>query len=117
MSGSHPISRRSSTDYQGAEHEPSLATADATSGGRPRPQRHLEARPVHPSERRAWMGSHHDIRCGVDERRRVDPRGEAVIRRAPRPLTNWTMIRNEVIADPELSFKATGVLIYILVIF
>ncbi len=37
-----------------------------------------------------------------------------MIRRAPRPLTNWTMIRNEVIADPELSFKATGVLIYIL---
>ena len=37
-----------------------------------------------------------------------------MIRRAPRPSTNWTMIRNEVIADPELSFKATGVLIYIL---
>jgi hypothetical protein len=37
-----------------------------------------------------------------------------MIRRAPRPETNWTVIRNEVIADPELSFKATGVLIFIL---
>jgi len=37
-----------------------------------------------------------------------------VIRRTPRPQTNWTVIRNEVIADPKLSFKATGVLIYIL---
>ncbi len=37
-----------------------------------------------------------------------------MIRRTPRPETNWTVVRNEVIADPELSFKATGVLIYIL---
>lgn len=37
-----------------------------------------------------------------------------MIRRTPRPETNWTIIRNEVIADPQLSFKATGVLIYIL---
>lgn len=37
-----------------------------------------------------------------------------MIRRTPRPETNWTVIRNEVICDPRLSFKATGVLIYIL---
>lgn len=37
-----------------------------------------------------------------------------MIRRTPRPETNWTIIRNEVICDPGLSFKATGVLIYIL---
>ena len=37
-----------------------------------------------------------------------------MIRRTPRPETNWTVIRNEVINDDRLSFKATGVLIYIL---
>jgi len=37
-----------------------------------------------------------------------------VIRRTPRPETNWTVIRNEVINDDRLSFKATGVLVYIL---
>lgn len=36
------------------------------------------------------------------------------ILRGPRPETNWTQIRNEIINDPKLSFKATGVLIYIL---
>ena len=37
-----------------------------------------------------------------------------MIRRTPRPETNWTVIRNEVIGDDRLSFKATGVLVYIL---
>jgi len=37
-----------------------------------------------------------------------------MIRRTPRPETNWTVIRNEVINDDRLSFKATGVLVYIL---
>ena len=37
-----------------------------------------------------------------------------MIRRAPRPQSNWTQVRNEVINDPRLSFKATAVLIYIL---
>ncbi len=37
-----------------------------------------------------------------------------MIRRTPRPDTNWTVIRNEVINDDRLSFKATGVLVYIL---
>lgn len=37
-----------------------------------------------------------------------------MIRRTPRPESNWTVLRNEVIADDRLSFKATGVLVYIL---
>ena len=37
-----------------------------------------------------------------------------MILRAPRPESNWTQIRNEIINDPRLSFKATAVLIYIL---
>lgn len=37
-----------------------------------------------------------------------------MIRRSPRPESNWTVIRNEVIADGRISFKATGILIYIL---
>lgn len=36
------------------------------------------------------------------------------IYRAPRPEANWTVIRNEIIDDHRLSFKATAVLIYIL---
>ena len=36
------------------------------------------------------------------------------IYRAPRPESNWTQIRNEIIDDPRLTFKATAVLIYIL---
>lgn len=37
-----------------------------------------------------------------------------MITRAPRPESNWTQIRNEIINDARLSFKATAVLIYIL---
>lgn len=37
-----------------------------------------------------------------------------MIRRAPRPDVNWTVVRNELVADPRISFKATGILIYIL---
>lgn len=36
------------------------------------------------------------------------------IYRAPRPESNWTQIRNEIIDDKRLTFKATAVLIYIL---
>ena len=36
------------------------------------------------------------------------------IYRAPRPESNWTQIRNEIIEDPRLTFKATGVLIFVL---
>ena len=36
------------------------------------------------------------------------------IYRAPRPESNWTQIRNEIIEDSRLTFKATAVLIYIL---
>jgi len=37
-----------------------------------------------------------------------------MILRAPRPESNWSQVRNEIINDPSLSFKATAVLIYIL---
>jgi hypothetical protein len=37
-----------------------------------------------------------------------------MIRRAPRPDINWTVVRNEMVADPRISFKATGILVYIL---
>jgi len=36
------------------------------------------------------------------------------IYRAPRPESNWTQIRNEIIDDQRLTFKATGVLIFVL---
>jgi hypothetical protein len=36
------------------------------------------------------------------------------IYRAPRPESNWTQIRNEIIDDHRITFKATAVLIYIL---
>jgi hypothetical protein len=36
------------------------------------------------------------------------------IYRAPRPESNWTQIRNEIIEDSRLTFKATAVLIYVL---
>jgi len=36
------------------------------------------------------------------------------IYRAPRPESNWTQIRNGIIEDHRLTFKATAVLIYIL---
>lgn len=36
------------------------------------------------------------------------------IYRAPRPESNWTQIRNEIIQDPRLTFKATAVLIFVL---
>jgi hypothetical protein len=36
------------------------------------------------------------------------------IYRAPRPESNWTQIRNGIIDDHRLTFKATAVLIYIL---
>jgi DNA-binding transcriptional MocR family regulator len=36
------------------------------------------------------------------------------IYRAPRPESNWTQIRNEIIEDPRLTFKATAVLIFVL---
>lgn len=36
------------------------------------------------------------------------------ITRAPRPESNWTQIRNEIIDDHKISFKATAVLIYVL---
>lgn len=37
-----------------------------------------------------------------------------MIRRSPRPKTAFTVIQNRVIDDSRLSFKATGVLIYLL---
>ena len=36
------------------------------------------------------------------------------IYRAPRPESNWTQIRNEIIEDQRLTFKATAVLIFVL---
>lgn len=36
------------------------------------------------------------------------------IYRAPRPESNWTQIRNEIIEDSRLTFKATAVLIFVL---
>ena len=36
------------------------------------------------------------------------------IYRAPRPESNWTQIRNGIIDDQRITFKATAVLIYIL---
>lgn len=36
------------------------------------------------------------------------------IYRAPRPEANWTQIRNEIIHDQRLTFKATAVLIFVL---
>jgi len=36
------------------------------------------------------------------------------IYRAPRPESNWTQIRNEIIEDARLTFKATAVLIFVL---
>lgn len=36
------------------------------------------------------------------------------IYRAPRPEANWTQIRNEIIHDSRLTFKATAVLIFVL---
>lgn len=37
-----------------------------------------------------------------------------MIRRAPRPETGWTTFDNRVLADRELSFRALGILVYIL---
>ena len=36
------------------------------------------------------------------------------IYRAPRPEANWTQIRNEIIQDARITFKATAVLIFVL---
>jgi hypothetical protein len=36
------------------------------------------------------------------------------IYRAPRPEANWTQIRNEIIHDQRITFKATAVLIFVL---
>lgn len=37
-----------------------------------------------------------------------------MIVRSPRPETNWTVIQNNVLRDRRLSFKARGLLIYLL---
>ena len=37
-----------------------------------------------------------------------------MIRRSPRPRTSFTVVQNQIIEDHRLSFKATGVLIYLL---
>lgn len=37
-----------------------------------------------------------------------------MIRRSPRPQTGWTTFSNDVLADEELSFRALGVLVYVL---
>lgn len=37
-----------------------------------------------------------------------------MIVRSPRPDTNWTVIQNRVIRDQQLTFKARGLLIYLL---
>jgi len=37
-----------------------------------------------------------------------------MIRRSPRPRTAFTVVQNRVIEDHRISFKATGILIYLL---
>lgn len=37
-----------------------------------------------------------------------------MIRRSPRPTTGWTTFSNDVLSDRELSFRALGILVYVL---
>ena len=90
-----------------------MATTNTTHGGLPALSRGVAAGALHPNDDER-LGGHVDFGSDMVKRERVYSRDRPMIRRSPRPESGFTILRNETVRDGRLSYKARGLLLYLL---